>query len=195
MTGLAERVYGYNVAAGSPNAYTAHTGPLFDANDAWMGPTICVPREDKEVVGKMTTKGGNCPEHEVSVPIITPDSIIEDFSPMINGGAGLFFAKLDIEGSEYEALMGMRTVFTDPQTRPCYVYIDLKNSPDSEKAVRLLQHEYGYANFMDLDSGLIGNDSFPPKGSRWQNSGNYEFWLNESDGLACAERVQKVSCA
>lgn len=192
--GLVERVYGYNAAAGSPNAYSAHQGPLFAETGAWTGPTMCVPSSDKSLLDQTVGKGTNCPQNEEPIPIITPDSIMKDFSPMIKSGAGLFFVKIDIEGGEYQALLGMREVFSNPETRPCYVYVELKNTPEYEKALKLLTDEYGYPHFTDLDSGVHGIGSFPPEGTRWKNEGNYEFWLPEAEHMACAERVRKATC-
>ena len=108
----------------------------------------------------------------------------------------LLFAKFDIEGSEYEALLGAKGLFASNATRPCYVYIEIKATsvnPRYEAAFNLLRYAYGYSHYYDIDSGLSGNLSYPPKGAVYPNEGNYEFQLPRGEMEDCTNRVREQS--
>jgi len=120
-----------------------------------------------------------------------------DWTYYRSDSGSLFFAKLDIEGGEYEALLGSNTTFSSLDTRPCYVYIELKVETETgkyDRAYELLTTVYGYTGFEDIDSGLSGPPSYPPKGNIWKFEGNYEFRLAPSEMKQCVERVIRSSC-
>jgi len=191
--GLIERVYAYNVEAGSPEAFAEYDGntPLFDnVSGAWVGPIACVSS------GPNIYLTDKCPASKAPVPILNIDHIMTDFvsisSKNEGGRAALFYLKMNLEGGDYQALLGARTLFSSTETRPCYVYIKLQgDNPSHEEAFHLLRNDYGYTNFADLDSGEKA--SYPPQGRFRPNEGNYEFGLPPAEEKACVERVQQES--
>lgn len=217
--GLPERVFAYHAAVQSEAAFFDYfeeekrneTKPS-NINGLWDGPTICVEagksHGEMQIVGNKRRDGcSNKPPKEVAVPVVTVDMVMRDFwastissNVTIDTGTiqsgNLFFAKLDVEGSEYEALLGAQSVFASSKTRPCYVYIEIKTRlPVYDQAFRLLRDTYGYSEYSDIDSGLWGNISYPPVGALFENEGNYEFRLPAIEMEACTERVrQQTSC-
>ena len=112
--------------------------------------------------------------------------------------SAILFVKIDIEGGEYEALLGGNQTFSSPETRPCYIYIELKvdtKTSKYDKAYHLLTKVYGYSDFDDIDSGLSGPSSYPPKGAVWDLEGNYEFRVPQSEMKQCVERARRSSCS
>mmetsp|Transcript_17370 Transcript_17370/g.26338 ORF Transcript_17370/g.26338 Transcript_17370/m.26338 type:complete len:603 (-) Transcript_17370:33-1841(-) len=194
--GLVERVYAYNSAAGFYEPAADNEEVLssssrrfsFDAKTgSWNGPTRCVSS------GPSIFFTESCPTSKVPVPILQVNGIMSDVSPSLMREGALLFLKIDVDDDDvHKVLLGARDVLTNLAIRPCFVYVKLKaNNPDHEQALQLLRDEYGYSSYEDLDSGLLGSDSYPPKGAYNYNEGTYEFWL--PDTASCTERVQKVS--
>ena len=178
---------------------------------------------DMSLGNKTSNSDGSCSKlFEVAVPVVTVDVVMRDFwesststehkaksnngrskffrghtTPLPTAARGdLLFAKFDIEGSEYEALLGAKALFESNATRPCYVYIEIKSTsvnPRYEAAFNLLRYSYGYSNYHDIDSGLSGNLSYPPKGAVHSNEGNYEFQLPLGEMEGCTNRVREQS--
>lgn len=154
---------------------------------------MCVKADDRSGYMKVG-KSENCAAGEVLVPVITIDSIMMDWAAYRSDSGSLLFVKIDIEGGEYEALLGGNRTFSSPETRPCYIYIELKVDRKSSKydqAYDLLTNIYGYTDFDDVDSGLSGPNSYPPKGAVWDNEGNYEFRVSPSEMRECVERTRR----
>jgi len=181
--GLVERVHAYNAKSGPTQAFDDYKGkPLLDnATGVWKGPIACVSSGPNIYLTDL------CPASEAPVPVLVVDDAMTDF----NAGAALLYLKVDVGGEEYKALLGAKTVFSSPQTRPCYVYIKLTHT--NSEAFHLLRDEYDYVNYADLDSGLHGEDSYPPQGKFRPNEGNYEFRLAENEEKPCAARVQRAA--
>ena len=137
-----------------------------------------------------TTKTNACSSGESSVSIITIDMIA---SAMQVQGT-LFFVKVDLEGAEYEALSGGVDTFGDPEKRPCIVLVELKDDNDQpyQEAYNFLVG-IGYSDYEDIDSGLQGTDSWPPRGALFSKEGNYEFRLPPQELASCAMRVLRQS--
>ena len=210
--GLTERVFSYNAAVKSDASFfgffqskggnttntTAH-----HPGTAWNGPKMCV--ESAGTTGVMITNKDTstssdtieCTHGEVVVPILTVDVVMSDYwtnTTTSQIGGNFFFAKLDIEGAEYDALLGAKSVFSSEEMRPCYVYIEIKVDSAYDRAFHLLKDMYGYAEYQDIDSGLSGDSSYPPRGAKHPNEGNYEFRLPAQEMEKCVKRVRKQSC-
>lgn len=150
---------------------------------------MCIQTENDSGLMKVDDKvmSHRCPEGEVPMPVITIDAIMTDWGAA-DKERSLFFSKIDVEGGEYEALLGGTVTFSSKETRPCYVYIELKTNPVYLKAFRLLKR-FGYTEVEDLDSGLSGAASYPPKGILWRDEGNYEFRLPPTELKECVARA------
>lgn len=186
--GLQERVFPLLAAVMSKDRFSDFRGPLV-ANNSWHGPYLCDDGSDQEgAMNTVTTKTNACSESEHAVPMTTIDMIMS--ASRIQGA--LFFIKMDLEGAEYEALTGGGKTFLDPDTRPCIIIVELKVSDDKpyRKAYEFLL-EVGYVEYEDIDSGLEGKDSWPPKGALFGNEGNYEFRLPKEELEKCAMRVRQ----
>ena len=108
----------------------------------------------------------------------------------------LLFAKFDIEGSEYEALLGAKGLYESNATRPCYVYLEIKSkrvNPRYEAAFNLLRYSYGYSHYYDIDSGCSGYLFYPLKGAVYFNEGNYKFQWPLGKMEECTNRVREQS--
>eukprot|EP00592_Proboscia_alata_P010125 CAMPEP_0194362370 /NCGR_PEP_ID=MMETSP0174-20130528/10102_1 /TAXON_ID=216777 /ORGANISM="Proboscia alata, Strain PI-D3" /LENGTH=326 /DNA_ID=CAMNT_0039135189 /DNA_START=460 /DNA_END=1440 /DNA_ORIENTATION=- len=156
-------------------------------NDFWTSTASSISRDK------------NTHQHPLSRSNSITTAFHDDDDTIVSKAGNLFFAKLDIEGSEYEALLGAKSVFSSKETRPCYVYIEIKFSsvnPAYDKAFHMMKDTYGYTDFYDIDSGLVGNDSYPPIGKAYENEANYEFRLPTSELEECITRVRKhTSCS
>jgi len=201
--GLSRRVHGLNAAVMSKEVFLSGSSTTLDGslvsqdNQTWIGPVLCDDGTDKEGVMETTATnvvaGSSCLPKEVQVPIIILDMIAAKGQQFIKEGT-LFFIKMDLEGAEYDALQGGREMFSNPNTRPCIVMIELKNvaTKPYKQAFDFLV-EMGYTDYEDIDSGVQGIDAWPPKGQLFSNEGNYEFRLPANDLEQCAARVLNKS--
>ncbi|CAB9528055.1 expressed unknown protein [Seminavis robusta] len=173
--GLVDRVHGLNAAVMSNDRFPneAKSPPLVSDN-AWKGPVLCDDGTDKPgVMDTVTTKADSCTTAELRVPIVTIDMVMSAHTR-----GTLFFMKIDLEGAEYESLRGGNATFSDPDSRPCIVIIELKVNVDKPyKEAFDFMVAKGYTDYEDLDSGITGADSWPPRGLLFGNEGNYEFRL------------------
>lgn len=181
---------------------------------SWPGSSLCVYSHDKQSYywkngvisgGQLSNSKNGCTEREVGVPIISVDMIMEDWqgrqSPNDEGQltvGGLFAAKIDIEGAEREAVKSATESFGDPNQRPCQIYIELKYSKRDRGAYteafeRILS--LGYTDYIDVNSGIAGDGSFPPQGAMYPEEGNYELRLPAAEFDECVERVQQKACS
>lgn len=197
--GLMERVLAYNAAAVSHTTVDQLNRSSTELNDSsanWTGPTLCITDGDTDGRLKVKTESitGLCPSGEAAVPAIPIDTMMLDWD-VGKEKDGMLFAKLDIEGGEYDALLGGSKTFSSNLTRPCFIYIEVKRGSPIYDHFSILNETYGYAVYEDLDSGLIGRESFPPKGSLWDGEGNYELRLPGEELAKCIKRVRRVTCA
>ena len=188
--GFYDRVHGLLAALMSTKSFNEHEGPLL-VDDRWEGPVFCDDGSNKRGTMNVTDLVGGCnKEGQLRIPMITVDMIVAAHTP-----GAWFFMKLDVEGSEYNALQGGLQSFADPQLRPCIIIIELKTPNEGEsyqKAFDLLV-SLGYTDMEDVDTGKKGMESYPPRGGPYKNEGNYEFKLPEKELHQCAARVQETS--
>ncbi|EJK48977.1 hypothetical protein THAOC_32185 [Thalassiosira oceanica] len=176
---------------------------IFRINN-WV-PSLCI-ETSVENTGTFKASDGmgstsSCPPAQLALPITTIDMIMTNWQarrgtkspPDKLAYGGLFAFKLDIEGSERDALRGANLSFSDPEQRPCIIYIELKTDEKYTQAFEMLI-ELGYTDIMDMDSGRKGRESYPPLGAKYPGEGNYELRLDSSVYQDCVERVREVAC-
>ena len=188
--GLDDRVHGLLAALMSTKSFNEHKGPLL-VDDKWQGPVLCDDGSDRSGTMNVTGMIGGCnQEGLLRIPMITIDMIVAAHTP-----GAWFFMKLDIEGSEYNALQGGLQSFADPQLRPCIIMIELKadGKGDSYSKAFDLLISLGYTDVEDIDTGREGPESYPPLGRIFPREGNYEFKLPEKELRQCVARVQETS--
>ena len=190
------------ISVGGASDLVSWSDGIFRINN-WA-PSLCIDSVGN--AGTFKTSGGmgstsSCPPAQLALPITTIDMIMTNWQarrgikspPGKLAFGGLFAFKLDIEGSERDALRGANLSFSDPEQRPCIIYIELKTDEKYAQAFEMLI-ELGYTDIIDIDSGRKGRESYPPLGAKYPGEGNYELRLDSSVYQECVERVREVAC-
>lgn len=205
--GEEKRVHAHHAAASSYEPFgfvfsmeklkwTQASISLFNTSEKgkeWHGPTLC-----SHFDGEISVESGGKPKpreemackKEHIVPQI-PVDLLFSAQQHENTTGKLLALKIDIERMEFSALLGAFRLLTDPATKPCYIYIEMRPHDDIQytHAFHLLRDVYGYEVYDGLNSG--SRQKFPPQTAEE----NYVFRQNNSFHSKCLARVHRSSCA